>query len=229
MSEDKNTKTETDEKGSEDTPETPKKENDQNETETAETTKAEEASIEDEFAQLKAEYENRYDRMLRTIAEYENSKKRAEREKEEFLKYAIEGFVKDLIPVMDSIDSAIASTNESKDFDALSEGVQLIYKQLLDALERRGVTPIEAVGETFDPTQHEAIMHVESDDVPENAVIQDFQRGYMLHNRVVRPSMVSVSKGSVKKKEETPPVSEDKNDASSNSGIKEEKEETDNE
>ncbi len=229
MSEDKNTKTETDEKEGEDTPETPKKENDQNETETAETTEAKEASVADEFAQLKAEYENRYDRMLRTIAEYENSKKRAEREKEEFLKYAIEGFVKDLIPVMDSIDSAIASTNESKDFDALSEGVQLIYKQLLDALERRGVTPIEAVGETFDPTQHEAIMHVKSDDVPENAVIQDFQRGYMLHNRVVRPSMVSVSKGSGKKKEETPPVSEDKNDASPNSGIKEEKEETDNE
>ena len=71
-------------------------------------------------------------------------------------------------------------------------------------------------------------MHVESDDVPENAVIQDFQRGYMLHNRVVRPSMVSVSKGSGKE-EETPPVSEDKNDASSNSEIKEEKEETDNE
>ena len=228
MSKNKNTKTETDEKGSEDTPETPKEENDQNEIETAETTEAKEASIAAEFAQLKAEYENRYDRMLRTIAEYENSKKRAEREKEEFLKYAIEGFVKDLIPVTDSIDRAVASTNESKDFNALSEGVQLIYKHLLDALERRGVTPIEAVSETFDPTQHEAIMHVESDDVPENAVIQDFQRGYMLHNRVVRPSMVSVSKGSGKK-EETPPVSEDKNDASSNSKIKEEKKETDNE
>ena len=225
MSEDKTQKTETDEKGSEDTPETPQTENDQNETEA---TEAKEASLAAEFAQLKAEYENRYDRMLRTIAEYENSKKRAEREKDEFLKYAIEGFVKDLIPVMDSIDRAIASTSESKDFDALSEGIQLIYKQLLDALERRGVTPIEAVNEVFDPNQHEAIMHVESDDVPENAVIQDFQRGYMLHNRIVRPSMVSVSKGSGKK-EETPAVSEDKNDASSNSEIKEEKEETDNE
>jgi molecular chaperone GrpE len=153
----------------------------------------------EEFARLKA----RQDQMLRTIAEFDNSKKRVEREKEEFLKYALESFVKDLIPTVDSIERAINSTKESKDFDALVEGIQMIHKQLLGALENRGVTPIEAVSELFDPMQHEAVMHVESEDVPENQVIEEWQRGYMLHNRVIRPSMVSVSKGKGEKEEES--------------------------
>ena len=155
----------------------------------------------EEFARMKAEYEARYDQMLRAIAEYDNSKKRAERDKEEFLKYALEGMVKDLIPTVDNIERAIESTKEAKDFDALAEGIQMIYKQFLSFLERRGVTPIEAVGELFDPTQHQAILHLESESVPENRVIQEFQRGYLLHNRVIRPAMVSVSKGGVEKEE----------------------------
>ena len=71
----------------------------------------------------------------------------------------------------------------------------MIYKGILSALEKRGVTPIEAVNEPFDPTQHEAVMHIESESVPENVVIEEWQKGYMLHNRMIRPSMVSVSKG----------------------------------
>ena len=161
------------------------------------------ASFAEEFAKLKAEYQEKYDQMLRTVAEYENAKKRAERSKEEFSKYAVEGVIKDIIPVIDSVERAIDSTNESKDFDALSEGVQLIHKQLLDTLQRRSANPIEAIGENFDPTRHEAIMHVESEDVPENAVIEEFQRGYSLHDRVIRPSMVSVSKGKPEKVKES--------------------------
>jgi molecular chaperone GrpE len=158
-------------------------------------------SPEAELARMKAEYEARYDQMLRTIAEFENTKKRAEREKEEFLKYALEGIVKDLIPTVDNIERAIESTKQSKDFDALAEGIQMIHKQFLNLLERRGVTPIEAVGQPFDPTQHEAIMLMESEEFPENRVIQEFQRGYLLHDRVVRPAMVSVSKGGGEKEE----------------------------
>ena len=161
------------------------------------------ASFAEEFAKLKAEYQEKYDQMLRTVAEYENAKKRAERSKEEFSKYAVEGVIKDIIPVIDSVERAIDSTNGSKDFDALSEGVQLIHKQLLDTLQKRSVNPIEAIGENFDPTRHEAIMHVESEDVPENAVIEEFQRGYSLHDRVIRPSMVSVSKGKPEKVKES--------------------------
>ncbi|MDE0041032.1 MAG: nucleotide exchange factor GrpE [Candidatus Poribacteria bacterium] len=154
-----------------------------------------ELSLEEEFAKLKAEYQAQYDQMLRKIAEYDNLKKRAERRAEESSKYAIEGVIKDIIPIIDSVERAIESTSKSKDFDALSEGIQLIHKQLLDSLQRRSINPIETIGENFDPTRHEAIMHVESEEVPENAVIEEFQRGYTLHDRVIRPSMVSVSKG----------------------------------
>ena len=153
------------------------------------------ANLKAEYEAYKAESEERHDQMLRTIAEFDNSRKRAEREKEESLKYALESFVKELIPTIDSIERAIQSTKESQDFDALVEGVEMIHKGFLSAFEKRGVTPIEAVNELFDPMQHEAVMHVESEDVPENRVIEEWQKGYMLHNRVIRPSMVSVSKG----------------------------------
>ena len=148
-----------------------------------------------EYEAYKAQSEEQHDQMLRTIAEFDNSRKRAEREKEESLKYALESFVKELIPTIDSIERAIQSTKESQDVDALVEGIEMIYKGLISTLEKRGVTPIDAVNEPFDPMQHEAVMHVESESVPENIVIEDWQKGYMLHNRVIRPSMVSVSKG----------------------------------
>ena len=153
------------------------------------------ANLTAEYEAYKAQSEEQHDQMLRTIAEFDNSRKRTEREKEESLKYALESFVKELIPTIDSIERAIQSTKESQDLDALAEGVEMIYKGLLSTLEKRGVTSIEAVNEPFDPMQHEAVMHVESEDVPENNVIEEWQKGYMLHNRVIRPSMVSVSKG----------------------------------
>ena len=219
-----NGKTETDQKESEPTPEPIEIEVEQNETDD----EAEVVFTAEEVEQLKAEYEAQHDRMLRTVAEYENSRKRAEREKEEFRKYALEEVVRDLIPVIDSIERAIESTNESEDFKALSEGVQLIHKQFLDSLERRGVKPIAAVGASFDPTQHEAIMYIESDDVAENDVIEDFQRGYMLNDRVIRPSMVSVSKGTAEKQEEPPPA-DDGDETAADSGVTEQREENDNE
>ena len=219
-----NGKTETDEKDSEPTPEPLEIEIEQNETDD----EAEVVFTAEEVEQLKAEYEAEHDRMLRTVAEYENSRKRAEREKEEFRKYALEEVVRDLIPVIDSIERAIESTNESEDFKSLSEGVQLIHKQFLDSLERRGVKPIVAVGAPFDPTQHEAIMYIESDDVAENDVIEDFQRGYMLNDRVIRPSMVSVSKGTAEKQAEPPPAG-DGDETAADSDVTEEREETDNE
>ena len=183
-----------------------------NETQTDDSLEPETAtSIEEEFAKLKAEYQEQYDQMLRKIAEFDNAKKRAERRAEESSKYAVEGVIKDVIPIIDSVERAIESTNESKDFDALSEGIQLIHKQLLDSLQRRNVNPIEAMGENFDPNRHEAIMHVESEEVPENAVIEEFQRGYTLHDRVVRPSMVSVSKGKPEKVNESVAADEEAN------------------
>ncbi len=156
-----------------------------------------------EYETYKAEAEEQHDQLLRTVAEFDNSRKRAEREKEESLKYALESFVKELIPTVDSIERAIQSTTESEDFGALAEGVEMIYKGILSTLEKRGVIPIDAVNEPFDPMQHEAVMHVESEDVPENHVIEEWQKGYLLHNRVIRPSMVSVSKGKSEQVEES--------------------------
>ena len=169
------------------------------------------ANLKAEYEAYKAEAEAQRDQMLRTVAEFDNSRKRSEREKEESLKYALESFVKELIPAIDGIERAIQSTGESQDFAALAEGVEMIYKGILSTLEKRGVTPIDAVNEPFDPMQHEAVIHVESDEVPENHVIEEWQKGYLLHNRVIRPSMVSVSKGKSEqvKESETPTLEEE--------------------
>ncbi len=160
------------------------------------------ANLKAEYEAYKTEAEEQRDQMLRTVAEFDNSRKRTEREKEESLKYALESFVKELIPTVDSIERAIQSTTESEDFGALAEGVEMIYKGILSTLEKRGVLPIDAANEPFDPMQHEAVMHVESEEVPENHVIEEWQKGYLLHNRVIRPSMVSVSKGKSEQVEE---------------------------
>ena len=151
-------------------------------------------SAEDEIDQLKSEYEAKLDRMLRTVAEYENAKKRAIRDKAEFQKYAVESVIKDLIPVIDSMNRATESAKESTDFDSLHEGIQLIQKQIHNVLERSNVSTIDAVGENFDPNLHEAIAQVESD-LPANAIVEEFQVGYKLRDRVLRASMVSVSQG----------------------------------
>lgn len=175
--------------------------------------------IDEALEAISAEYEAKLaaerDRMLRTIAEYENAKKRTEREKEGFLKYAIESFVKDLIPILDSIDRALSSTQTSKDFNALSEGVELIQKQITTTLEKRGVSRISAIGKTFDPNLHEAIAQVDSDQI-ENTIVHEFQTGYTLNDRLIRASTVTVSKGSppLEVEENTEEISESEEDKS---------------
>jgi len=159
-------------------------------------------SEKEELEKLQAEIEAARDRMLRTAAEFENYKKRAEREKNEFMKYIATEFVTDLLPIMDNLERAIDSTDQevnknanAQSFESFREGVKLIYKQLQDVLTRRGVTQIEAVGKPFDPNVHEAVMQTPSDKYPENIVAEEFQKGYMLHDRVIKASVVSVSAG----------------------------------
>ena len=148
------------------------------------------------------EYKGERDRLLRTAAEAENTKKRLQTDYQRQLKFANEGILEGMIPVLDSLEAAIKSVNEQAETDAapaeftsFNEGVQLVHKQLLDALKIHGVVPIEAVGEIFDPNQHEALLITPSDDVPEGKVIEEFRRGYMLHTRVLRASQVVVSQG----------------------------------
>ena len=135
------------------------------------------------------------DMMLRLAAEMDNYKKRVLKERESLIKYGSQGIAQELLPILDNFQRAMESASKSKDFDSLLEGVGMIFKQMNDALERKGISKIDAVGETFDPNVHEAVMHVNSEEYPENAVIEELQKGYMLHDRVIRPAMVAVSKG----------------------------------
>ena len=182
-------------------------------------------SVEDEIEQLKSEYEAKIDQMLRTVAEYENAKKRAIRDKEEFQKYAVESVIKDLIPVIDSMNRAIKAAKESTDFDALHEGIQLIQKQIHNVLERKNISIIDAIGKNFDPNLHEAIAQVESD-LPMNTIVEEFQVGYKLRDRVLRASMVSVSQGQSNPEINDENTTEDKENTTETEEVSEDKEDT---
>ena len=152
-------------------------------------------TAEQEMARMQQELEEANDTMLRLAAELDNYKKRVVRERESLIKYAAQDIIQGLLQVLDNFERAIESANESKDFDSFLEGVKMIFKQMYDILERKGVSRIDAVGKTFDPTIHEAVMHVASEKYPENVVVEELQKGYMLHDRLIRPSAVAVSKG----------------------------------
>lgn len=135
-----------------------------------------------------------YDRWLRLSAELDNYKKRIEKEKSELSKFANENIIKDLLPVVDNLERALEHGRESDNAKALLEGVELTHKALMTVLEKYGVTRVEALGETFDPASHEAVMVQEDPKRPEGEVIAQMQIGYRLHNRLIRPAMVVVSK-----------------------------------
>ncbi len=148
------------------------------------------------------QYEEERERLLRTVAEAENSKRRLESESEKHLKFANENIIKGIIPVLDSLNAAIKSINEKVDeYDSesqlltFSEGVELVYKQLMDVLKTNGLVPIEAFGEIFDPNIHESVFATESDEIPEGNIIEELRTGYKLHDRILRASQVIVSKG----------------------------------
>ncbi|MDE0483579.1 MAG: nucleotide exchange factor GrpE [Candidatus Poribacteria bacterium] len=188
---------------------------------TIETVEAElEALKEDLKKQLEAvaetereQYEEERERLLRTAAEAENSKRRTETEAQKQLKFANKNIIEGLIPVLDSFEAAIKSVDgkieaseTSSDFSNFSEGVQLVHKQLLDVLKTHSLIAIEAaVGDSFDPNQHEAVFATESDEVAEGNVIEEFRCGYQLHDQVLRAAQVVVSKG---KPEQQPPTEE---------------------
>jgi molecular chaperone GrpE len=146
------------------------------------------------FEQLKAEKEEYYDRLLRLKAEFENYKKRAQRDLETFRKYAAENVILEILPVMDNVARALDTLPEDIN-RGVRQGVEVIHKQLHDALKKVGLTPMETVGQKFDPHLHEAVMHVPSDDHDEGTVIQEFEKGYALFDKVVRHAKVAVSAG----------------------------------
>ena len=135
------------------------------------------------------------DLLLRKTAEFDNFRKRVERERSEFARRAAEDLLLDLLPLVDDFERALAVPSETSDGESYRAGVVLMHRQLLELLRKRDVTPIDAVGEPFDPGLHEAVTQEPSDEHPEGTVVTEFRRGYRLGNRLLRPAMVTVSAG----------------------------------
>jgi molecular chaperone GrpE len=146
-----------------------------------------------EVEKLRAERDALIDRLARMQADFDNARKRAAKEQSDFRDYALADTVKALIPVLDSFDRALKTSPEKSEFHL---GVELIHKQLQDALARIGVQPISAEGQQFDPRYHEAIEMVDTEDAKDNAVLEQLQRGYKLKDRLLRPAMVRVARNS---------------------------------
>jgi len=138
------------------------------------------------------------DRYLRTLADFENYRKRAEREKADFQRYALAGVIRDLLPVIDNFDRALEHAEEGDEFH---KGVALIYKQLFDVLQRHGLKSISDSGVRFDPNIHEAVVREEDPSVPSHTVVAVLQKGYFLHDRLLRPAMVKVAEGGPEERE----------------------------
>ncbi|MGD8292436.1 MAG: nucleotide exchange factor GrpE [Desulfobacterales bacterium] len=141
------------------------------------------------------EAEETYDRLLRVSAEFDNYKKRSTRELEDYRKFANQSLIKEMLSVVDNLELAMDSTDGHKAIDKdLLQGLEMTHKEILKVFEKFNVKPIEAKGQPFDPTFHEAVMQEETNDSPKNTVINELQRGYMIHDRLLRPSMVVVAK-----------------------------------
>lgn len=153
------------------------------------------ASGETPCEELKEQNAQLQDQLLRRAAEFENFRKRMFREREEGIKYANAALLQDVLPIIDDFERAILSAEESRDFDALHDGVSLIERQLVSVLDRNwGLKRFSAAGEPFDPQRHEAIAVQDSSEHAEPVVLEDFQKGYYLHDRVLRPAKVKVSR-----------------------------------
>ena len=149
---------------------------------------------EKELNTLRKQLEDEKDRFLRLNAEFENQRKRLQKEKEEFVKYANEKLIIELIDIMESLERGLENAKGSDNKDTLITGMELIYKQLKNVLEKNSLVPIKALGEKFDPYKHEAMMQTPSDNNEEGTILEEFARGYMLNNKVIRYSKVRVSK-----------------------------------
>ncbi len=145
----------------------------------------------EELRKLRAERDALYDRLARLQADFENQRKRSAREQADYKEYAVADAIRALLPIIDSFDRAIKTTGGSP--EDLRSGMELINRQLHDALSKLGVQPIEAQGTQFDPHLHQAVQMVETEAVPDHQVIEELQRGYRLKDRLLRPAMVRVA------------------------------------
>ena len=157
--------------------------------ETAEEAASDSSNEEPAAATPEDDYKNRY---IRAVADFDNFRKRSERERSDFARYATAGVLREMLPVLDNFDRALEHAEEGDDFH---KGVLMIYKQLFDVLQKHGLRVIDETGVHFDPNIHEGVMREEDSSVPSHTVTAVLQKGYFLHDRLLRPAMVKVAVG----------------------------------
>lgn len=160
-------------------------------------------SLEERLEGALAERDALHDRWIRTQAELENYRKRTQKEAQQNRRYQALPLARDLLPALDNLQRAIEAAETSRQIDELLEGIRMVSRQFDEILSRHAVEPIEAVDQPFDPNFHEAVQHVPSAEQPPMTVVQELERGYRLHDRVVRPSRVIVSSGPPQEKQES--------------------------
>jgi len=165
--------------------------NDQQE-ETNKEEAASEPTVEELLAAKEQEARDNWDKFIRERADLENYRKRVNREKEELLNYGNKSLLEEILPVVDNLERALSHADEESP-SALVEGIRMTHGILISALKKFGVTPVESIGQPFNPDFHQAMTQVPSDQHPANTVVDEFQKGYLLKERLLRPAMVSVS------------------------------------
>lgn len=130
---------------------------------------------------------------LRAQADFENFQRRMKQEQQTYMKYRSQSVIEDLLPVLDNFERALSVETDNEQADSLKKGIQMVYDQLLQALQKEGLELIESVGQPFDPNVHQAVMQAQEEGVDSNIVVEELQKGYKLKERVVRPSMVKVN------------------------------------
>lgn len=153
-----------------------------------------EAAVDPAIAELQRQRDEYYDRLLRKAAEFDNYRRRVERERREFADTAAADLLVELLPLVDDLERALAADPAADGSEAYRKGVELIHRQLLDLLRKRGVRPVEAVGADFDPQYHQAIVHEVTDEHRDGEVTAELRRGYLLGDRLLRPALVKVAK-----------------------------------
>lgn len=169
--------------------------NDKNEQNEAEPAEAGPAVDNLDTEELQRQRDDYYDRLLRKTAEFDNYRKRVERDRQAMAESATADLVRDLLPLVDNLELALKADSGAEGADAYRRGVELIHRQLLDALRRRNVKPIETVGVDFDPHFHQAVTYEPAAGRRDGEIVEEFARGYLIGDRLLRPAMVKVAKG----------------------------------
>ena len=153
-----------------------------------------EQQLQQELDSSREEARKNHELYLRALADMDNLRKRSQREKEDLAKFGNETILREILPVIDNLERAVEHAVEDKAVDGLLEGVQMTLAQFSKVLEKFNVVPVEAMGQVFDPAHHQAMGQIETEDYPANTVAQEMQKGYLLNERLLRPSMVMIAK-----------------------------------